>query len=212
MEYNYTYEIASVDESAKVMEVVYSLDGKPSITVGVRLPFEGEDVGTLIDIFSPVLVWREEDAPRVPPSVGLKGLRSDIVVEETTVVVSATTVDDAKVAKINEIKEWRKSVLAESFNVDGSSLVSPDNKTLNTLRSIKSNIADGIYQSVDFRLEDGSYIAIDDANVDMFISSVSLRMQSVFDEEKLKIEYVNGLTDVATIEAYNPALIPSISL
>ena len=159
-----------------------------------------------------MLVWREEDAPRVPPTVGLKGLRSDIVVEEEAVVVSATTVDDAKVAKINEIKEWRKSVLAESFNVDGSSLVSPDNKTLNTLRSVKANIADGIYQSVDFRLEDGSYIVINDANVDMFISSVALRMQSVFDEEKLKIEYVNGLTDVAAIEAYNPALIPSISL
>jgi hypothetical protein len=69
----YTYEITSVDEQARVMEVVYTHETHGSVLVGVRLPFEGEDLELLIRSYSPAQNWRELEATVVPPAIGLSG-------------------------------------------------------------------------------------------------------------------------------------------
>jgi hypothetical protein len=69
----YTYQIISVDESARCMEVVYSADGHQTMHIGVRLPYEGESLETLIDSFSPVALWEERTRSVVVPTVGQSG-------------------------------------------------------------------------------------------------------------------------------------------
>ena len=73
MSIEYTYEIISVDAAAKCMEVVYSADGRQDMHVGVRLPFEGESLEAVIDSFSPVPYWLEQDMSVVVPAVGTTG-------------------------------------------------------------------------------------------------------------------------------------------
>lgn len=69
----YTYEIISVDESARCMEVVYRSDAYGVMHVGARLPFEGETLEQVISMFSPVAEWRLRDLTVVPPSQGTTG-------------------------------------------------------------------------------------------------------------------------------------------
>lgn len=73
MSIQYTYQIISVDEAARCMEVVYSAEGHKTMHIGVRLPFEGESLESVIKSFAPVPLWIELATPVVAPPVGLSG-------------------------------------------------------------------------------------------------------------------------------------------
>lgn len=73
MSIQYTYEIVKVDEAARVMEVVYSSEGRQTMRISARLPFVGESLDAVIDMFSPVAYWREQETPVAVPQVGTSG-------------------------------------------------------------------------------------------------------------------------------------------
>ena len=73
MSINYTYEIILVDELARCMEVVYSAEGYPSQHIGTRLPFEGEQVETVVRMYAPVQMWLEMAKTVIAPPVGQSG-------------------------------------------------------------------------------------------------------------------------------------------
>lgn len=69
----YTYEIISVNEQARCMEVVYSSEGHQTMHIGARLPFEGERLDDVIKMFAPVALWVEQAMPVVAPAIGVTG-------------------------------------------------------------------------------------------------------------------------------------------
>lgn len=69
----YTYEIVAVDPAARCMEVVYSSDGHQTMHIGARLPFEGESLESVIQMYAPVAYWLEQQAPVSVPEVGTSG-------------------------------------------------------------------------------------------------------------------------------------------
>jgi hypothetical protein len=73
MSITYTYEIVSVDEQARCMEIVYSAEGHQTMHIGARLPFEGEDLLSVVKQFAPVPLWIELATPVVAPQVGAAG-------------------------------------------------------------------------------------------------------------------------------------------
>lgn len=70
----YTYEIVSVDEVARCMEVLYTSDGRDPHRVSVRLPYEDESLDAVIYSFSPVSLWGEKESAVIVPKVGTKGV------------------------------------------------------------------------------------------------------------------------------------------
>ena len=70
---NYTYEVTSVDEAARCMEIVYQADGHQTMHIGARLPFEGETLEDIVSMFAPVAIWVEQATPVVVPTVGVTG-------------------------------------------------------------------------------------------------------------------------------------------
>jgi len=73
MNIEYTYNIVSVDQKARCMEVVYSAEGHKTMHISARLPFEGETPEDVIKAFAPVPLWLELAKPVVVPTVGLSG-------------------------------------------------------------------------------------------------------------------------------------------
>jgi hypothetical protein len=73
MSIEYTYKIISVDEAARCMEVVYSSGGRQTMHIGARLPFEGESLESVVDMYSPVAYWREQELSVVIPQIGTTG-------------------------------------------------------------------------------------------------------------------------------------------
>lgn len=69
----YTYEIVSVDEKARCMEVVYRAAQREALHVGVRLPYVGETLESVIAAFAPTAYWEEQARPCVAPEIGAKG-------------------------------------------------------------------------------------------------------------------------------------------
>jgi hypothetical protein len=76
MSIEYTYEIVSVDPAARCMEIVYSSEGRQTMHIGARLPFEGESLEAVIEMYSPVAYWIEQEAPVFVPDVGTTGIVS----------------------------------------------------------------------------------------------------------------------------------------
>lgn len=73
MSITYTYEVISVDQAARCMEVVYTSDGNPTMHIGARLPFEGETIESVIEMYAPVRYWEELKTPVVVVPQGLTG-------------------------------------------------------------------------------------------------------------------------------------------
>jgi hypothetical protein len=73
MNITYTYEIIAVDQAARCMEVVYTSEGNPTMHIGARLPYEGEDIESVVEMYAPVRYWEEIKTPTVSVSAGQTG-------------------------------------------------------------------------------------------------------------------------------------------
>lgn len=76
---DYTYEITRVDPEAKSMDIVYTSEQYGSITVGARMPWEGETVESVVRSFSPVRFWIESDQAVGQVWLGYQGSLSEDV-------------------------------------------------------------------------------------------------------------------------------------
>jgi hypothetical protein len=64
----YTYNIISVDQAARCMEVVYSSPGRQTLHIGARLPYENETLDTILQMYAPIAHWLEaEQKTQAPP-------------------------------------------------------------------------------------------------------------------------------------------------
>jgi hypothetical protein len=73
MELAYKYKVLSVDTSSNCMEVEFTSDGLPEVTVGVRVPHEGEDVDAVIRSFAPIAFWQPVVVALQDVAVGYEG-------------------------------------------------------------------------------------------------------------------------------------------
>lgn len=76
MSIEFKYTIARVDEVARCMEVIYEAEGHQTMHIGARLPFEGETLEAVIQMFAPIPMWVEAMTPVVVPQVGASGIVS----------------------------------------------------------------------------------------------------------------------------------------
>lgn len=99
MSIQYTYQIIKVDPQARVMEIVYNSEGRQPVHVGARLPYAGESVEAVVQMYSPVAYWLEREAEVIIPQVGAGG---QIVPGESVngvpVIPSAVTMRQARLA------------------------------------------------------------------------------------------------------------------
>lgn len=74
MSINYTYEITAVDEAARCMEIIYTAEGRQTMHIGTRLPYEGESLEHVVAAYAPVAYWQEQERVVVSPAVGQTGM------------------------------------------------------------------------------------------------------------------------------------------
>lgn len=69
----YTYEITEVNPAAKAMTIVYTSEQYGTITVGARMPWEGENLDDIARMYSPIRYWIEQTLPLAVVEVGATG-------------------------------------------------------------------------------------------------------------------------------------------
>jgi len=75
MSIEYTYEVVMVDAPSRCMEVRYTSVGRPPMNVSTRIPYAGETLESVVEMYSPVRYWEEQDTAIVPPNVGTTGTK-----------------------------------------------------------------------------------------------------------------------------------------
>ena len=70
---NITFEITAVNESLRCMDVMFRAAGQPDVLVGARMPFEGEDLNTVVASFAPICYWKDLAKQVIPVAVGTTG-------------------------------------------------------------------------------------------------------------------------------------------
>lgn len=92
MSIEYTYEIISVNEQARCMEIVYTATGYPTMHIGARLPYEGETLEAIIHMYAPVRYWEATTQPVVVPVVGTSGALASLPPPAIVAVIPPTDV------------------------------------------------------------------------------------------------------------------------
>lgn len=93
MSITYTYTIASVDETARCMEIIYESAGHQTMRVGARLPFEGEALESVVQSYAPLGLWEAMAAAVVAPQVGVTGTITPVSQNPITPAPVDTPVD-----------------------------------------------------------------------------------------------------------------------
>ena len=70
---NITYEITSVNEAQRCMEVLFRATNQPDVLIGARMPFDGEDLTTLVSTFAPIGYWEDLSKQVTLITVGTTG-------------------------------------------------------------------------------------------------------------------------------------------
>lgn len=69
----YTYQIIAVDLAARYMEIVYTSEGNPLVHISARLPYEGETLESVVQMYAPVRRWEELKLNTQTVAVGTQG-------------------------------------------------------------------------------------------------------------------------------------------
>ena len=99
MSITYQYKIVAVDEAARCMEIVYSAEGRQTMHIGARLPFEGETLEAIVRMYSPLTYWLQQERTVQLPLVGDVG---EIV---PPIIPPIDPIEEAKQANKNQAKQ-----------------------------------------------------------------------------------------------------------
>jgi hypothetical protein len=97
MSIEYTYKIVKVDAEARCMEIVYTAEGRQTMQIGARLPYVGESLEAIVDMYSPVAHWLEQERQVVLPQVGVRGTISPTPTEAPTPPTNTLVINEVLV-------------------------------------------------------------------------------------------------------------------
>lgn len=190
MSIQYTYSVLKVDESARVMEVIYTAAGRQTMHVGARLPYVGESLESVVEMYSPVAYWLEQEAQVAAVSEGATGTIGAIVVQ---------TLASAKEKKKTELALSRYHFEVSGVVVNGVN-VSADRQTQASIYGTHAAMQAGMLQSVNWKTADGTFIALDASGIAAVAQAVTAHVQSAFNLEKQLVAQVEAATTIEAVE------------
>ncbi len=189
----YTYEIINVSEEGRFMEVVYTVDGKPPMTVGVRLPFEGESLETLIHIHSPVRYFIEQMTPVANVATGTTGSYS----------IPEETLESVRRDKLLEVAAWRYAKETEGVYINGN-LISATRDSQASLTATFTSMKEGFINTVNWKMADGTFVTLSLSDITAIAQAVVSHVQSCFDREAYYITMVNNASTIEEVKNIVP--------
>lgn len=203
MSIEYTYEIVSVDEAARCMEVVYTSPGREAMHVGARLPYQGENLEDVIAGFAPIGLWAEKDLVVVPPQVGYKGSWSQSSATQTQ-AEAPVTLESARASKLREISAWRYAREVGGITFSGVT-ISTDRDSQQKIIGALAGLKDGFATSLDWKAADGQWVSLSAEMVSAMSRAVFDHVQSCYQMEKL---YSGMVSSASSIEEVANIILP----
>ena len=188
---SYTYEIIKVDPQARVMEVVYSSPGRQTMHVGARLPYVGESLEAVIDMYSPVAYWREQEAEVVVPALGSG---------QSPFQPAPVTLESAKTSKLIELADARWRFETSGVVLNGVR-IKTDRESQATLSGAYVTLKDGLATSIDWKADGGVWTQLTLAQITPIAQAVAAHVQGAFSMERQLSEQVAAATTIEQVQA-----------
>jgi hypothetical protein len=189
----YTYEIINVDAAARVMEVVYTSPGRQTMHISARLPYVGETLEQIVDMYSPSAYWQQQDAEVVVPTVGTSGTSNSSANEPITL-------EAAKYRKLAEIANWRYRRETSGITLNGAKILT-DRESQATVTGAFASLQAGLIQSVDWKAASGQWLSIGLQEMTAIAQAVAEHVQDSFTREKVLTQMVDAAQTVEDVEA-----------
>jgi hypothetical protein len=202
MSISYTYEIISVDPQARAMEVVYSAPGHQTMHIGARLPFVGESLESVIEMFSPVPLWLEQATEVVVPELG-----AGQIVPAGAPPPPDLTLDGAKRAKLEEIANWRW-VRETSGVVFHGVRIKTDRESQALINGAFASMQAGLITSVDWKAANGQWLTIGLPEMTAIAQVVATHVQTAFSMERQFMDQVAAATTFEDVQAITLSNMP----
>lgn len=191
----YTYEIISVDETARCMELRYTSEGRQPVNVGARLPYTGETVDQIAAMYAPVGLWVDAERPVVIPTAGATGSYAppgDPV----------STLSLAKDAKRTAINVYRERVLAAGVVFNGYQFDS-DPLSVTRLTAVATAVSAGatLPDGFTWRSTANVDVPFTGAMVVQLLATMIQTANSVYQESWEKKQEVDAAETVEAVDA-----------
>ena len=199
MSIQYTYEIINVDPQARVMEVIYSSPGHQTMHISARLPYDDEVLDAVIQMYSPVAYWIEQQKAVAVPTVGASG---EFIPPE----LQPRTLGGAKTAKLAEIADWRYRREVGGVTVGGAR-IKTDRESQATVTGAFTAMSQGLLQSVDWKAANDQWVTLTLPEMTAIAQAVTAHVQECFTLEK---QYAALVDQAQTIEAVDNIVLPAL--
>lgn len=186
----YSYEIIAVDQNARCMEIVYRSEGRTPHHIGARLPYEGESLEAVVQMYSPVAHWLNEETPVQTVQVGITG----------SITQPEKTLDTTKIKKRSEIATRRYDFEASGVSVNGL-LIRTDRDSQAVISSTHAAMQAGMLQTVQWKTADGTFATLDSAGILAIVQAVAVHVQNAFNIEKQLVDQLNAASTIEAVEA-----------
>lgn len=190
MSIEYTYEIVAVDQEARCMEVVYTSPGHQTMHIGARLPYAGETLEAVVQMYAPVAYWMEQAAQVQSIAVGASG----------KVGGAPITLESAKASKLAEIAAWRYQRESSGITVNGTHLPT-DRESRAQMLVTYTGMSDIVGEKIRWKTGHESWAFIDKPEMFKIICATNAHVQKVFGDEKTLAEQVLNAKTIADVDS-----------
>lgn len=192
----YTYEIINVDPAAKVMEIVYSSEGRQTMHISARMPYVGESLEAVVQMYSPVAYWLEQEMAVADVQQGVSG---SVIPPEA----EPMTLAKARSNKLAEIAAWRYVRETSGITVGGMR-INTDRESQATISGTYASMKDGLISNVDWKTADGTFVTLTLPQIAVIAQAVATHVQQSFTLEKQYAEQVQAAETIEAVMAIVP--------
>lgn len=192
MNIQYTYKIINVDKEARCMEVVYSADGHQTMHIGARMPYVGESLEAVVNMYAPVAYWAEQAQQVLPVAQGTAGVFTPSALD--------TSLPAVKARKLETLAAARYGFETSGIRVSGAA-VGTDRQSQSMLSSALSAVQSGIVQTVDWKGPDGVWAQLGFTDLQAIAEAVAGHVQNAFSIERQLATQVAAATTIEAVEA-----------
>jgi hypothetical protein len=169
------------------MEVRYESSGRATQHIGARLPYEGESLEAIIEIYAPVAFWLEQEQQTTAVPVGASGQLPNQVVK---------TLSFSKTEKLKELAYARYLEECEGILVAGI-MYGTHRDSQAQVAYTYAALTSGAIDSVDWKTGNAGFITHTAVTFSQVYAAVVAHVQAAFSKEK---ELVYAVANAQTIE------------
>jgi hypothetical protein len=181
------------------MEVMYTSEGRQTMHIGARLPYQGEDLQAVVQMYAPVGYWLEQETQVQLVEIGATGT---FVLEQSP----EPTLESTKADKLAEIAAWRYNQEVKGLFLH-EAIIQTDRESRDRQHELLASFKDGFITSANWKAADGTFVSLSIEKITEIVREISVFVQECFARERMLVDQVSNAQTIAEVQSIDPKAI-----